>query len=560
MLATFAAASQAQWDPVADDPLSAYWTALNTTVGGRLFQGTPFAKPCFGDELTAQCASVRAGYTDEWTRASTPGAWINTQWETCQASGAQCLLGDIDNVGNGSANGSSASCEQGSVPLYFIDVREPGDAAAGFQFSRDTGVPIVVKNTGHDYKGRSSAPGSLGLWTHNLKNISLEADFVPEGCGEADSVGQAVTAGAQWADGYAFAEENNITLVGGSDRSVGMAGGWLQGGGHGMLSVSMGLGVDRVLQYKVVTPDGTYRTANRCQNEDLFWALRGGGGGTFGVVMEATFLASPRVTLQTVTVIIPAGDKELSRRLWSVMVANGVRWAEEGWGANAVANFAVYVNPKLDKEAAAKSMEPLLNFQKQLESEGHNATVLLVEAPSWGTFFEAFSTAHVAAVGNSLALASRLINRDNFATSEDQGALVEALLAADEATPGLIILATAPTAFPSTGNETSVTPLWRESVYHVTVVSPWEADADIQEKQAHYARASASIDNLREITKQGAYSNEADVNEPNYQTSFWGDNHAELLSIKHKYDPEGLLNCWQCVGWNPDDARYRCYL
>ena len=94
------------------------------------------------------------------------------------------------------------------------------------------------------------------------------------------------------------------------------------------------------LQYKVVTPDGTYRTANRCQNEDLFWALRGGGGGTFGVVMEATILASPRVTLQTVTVIIPAGDKELSRRLWSVMVANGVRWAEEGWGANAVANFA----------------------------------------------------------------------------------------------------------------------------------------------------------------------------------------------------------------------------
>ena len=67
-----------------------------------------------------------------------------------------------------------------------------------------------------------------------------------------------------------------------------------------------------------------------------------------------------------------------------------------------------------------------------------------------------------------------------------------------------------------------MTPLWRESVYHVTVVSPWEADADIQEKQAHYARASASIDNLREITKQGAYSNEADVNEPNYQSeSVW---------------------------------------
>ncbi|KAL1742438.1 hypothetical protein HDZ31DRAFT_43240 [Schizophyllum fasciatum] len=556
MLATFAAASQVQWDPASGSSQAAYWTALNSTVGGRLFQGAPFAAPCFGENLAAECAAVRAGYTDEWTRASAPGAYINTQWETCQASGAQCLLGDVGTQGNGSAGGSS-SCAQGSVPLYFIDVREPGDVVAGFQFSRDTGVPIVVKNTGHDYKGRSSAPGSLGLWTHNLKNISLEADFVPEGCGEADNVEQAVTAGAQWADGYAFAEKNNITLVGGSDRSVGMAGGWLQGGGHGMLSVSMGLGVDRVLQYRVVTPDGQYRVANRCQNADLFWALRGGGGGTFGVVMEATILASPRVTLQTVTVVIPAGNKELTRRLWSVMVANGVKWAEEGWGANAV---SIYVNPVLDKDAAAKSMVPLVEFGEQLKAEGVDAKVILSEAPSWGAFFEAFSTAHVAAVGNSLALASRLINRDNFATSENQGALVDALLAADEMSPGLIILATAPIAFPSTGNDTSVTPLWRESVYHVTLISPWEADADVQEKQAHYDRASASIDNLREITKHGAYSNEADVYEPDYQVSFWGDNHAELLRIKQKYDPESLLNCWQCVGWNVDDDRYRCYV
>lgn len=46
------------------------------------------------------------------------------------------------------------------------------------------------------------------------------------------------------------------------------------------------------LQYKVVTPDGVLRTANACQNEDLFFALRGGGGGTFGVVLEASMLVS----------------------------------------------------------------------------------------------------------------------------------------------------------------------------------------------------------------------------------------------------------------------------
>lgn len=52
------------------------------------------------------------------------------------------------------------------------------------------------------------------------------------------------------------------------------------------------------LQYKVVTPDGVFRTVNACQNEDLFFALRGGGGGTFGVVLEATMMVSPPQTFR----------------------------------------------------------------------------------------------------------------------------------------------------------------------------------------------------------------------------------------------------------------------
>lgn len=64
------------------------------------------------------------------------------------------------------------------------------------------------------------------------------------------------------------------------------------------MTPTMGLAVDRVLEFKIVTPDGVLRTVNQCQNQDLFFALRGGGGGTFGVVLESTFIASPRVTIQ----------------------------------------------------------------------------------------------------------------------------------------------------------------------------------------------------------------------------------------------------------------------
>jgi FAD/FMN-containing dehydrogenase len=70
---------------------------------------------------------------------------------------------------------------------------------------------------------------------------------------------------------------------------VSVAGGWAQGGGHSYLSGEYGLGADMVLEYKVIDAKGDLVVANAVTNQDLFWALRGGGGGTFGVVVEATF-------------------------------------------------------------------------------------------------------------------------------------------------------------------------------------------------------------------------------------------------------------------------------
>ncbi|KAG6876325.1 hypothetical protein C0992_013354 [Termitomyces sp. T32_za158] len=526
-------------------PSAAAWDRLNSTVGGRLFDGVPFAQPCFTAGFDSpECLAVRSSYLDEVARTNVPGAYIQTQWETCQtAQDDQCLLD--------SANPDTR--EPASPP------RQSEDVAAAFQFARQTQVPLVVKNTG----------------THNLKNITYDPAFVPEGCSLPKS-GVTFSAGVQWGEAYAFAEANNITIVGGSDRSVGVAGGWLQGGGHGALSNTMGLGVDRVLQYKVVTPDGQYRIANDCQNEDLFYALRGGGGGTFGVVLEATVLASPQVTLQAVIVSFTPNTAR-TRELWNILADNGLKCAEEGWGGFSTSGVAILINPGSNKEDAAKSMDPLIQFGKKLQSEGvEGAQTLVTEFPSWGTFFDTFSKEHVAVVGSSLALASRLISKDNFKTSPNRSALVSALLSADAATPGLIILISAPSSFPSTG-KTSVTDAWRSSLYHITVVSQWNWDATIEEKRGHYSAVSKSIDHLRKITPDAAYlvsqcltltrtliidhalKNEADVYEPNHEVAFWGKHYTELLRLKNKFDPDHLLDCWQCVGWNPKSSRYTCY-
>ncbi|KAG5638863.1 hypothetical protein H0H81_009416 [Sphagnurus paluster] len=481
-------------------PLENEWETLRSAVGGRLFAGVPFAHPCFTQGFdSTECAAVQASYLDEVARANVAEAYIQTQWETCQTSEEQQCLLSYTNPSDNSPTTAPHKCRLGSIPEWF-----------------------------HDYKGRSSAPRSLALWTHNLKDISYDPAFVPEGCSEASP---GVTAGVQWGEAYAFAEANNITVVGGSDRSVGVAGGWLQGGGHGALSNTMGLGADRVLQFKVVTPDGEHRVVNECQNQDLFFALRGGGGGTFGVVLEATVLASPQVKLQSVIVTFTP-EAARTKELWTIITDNGLKWADEGWGGFSTSGIAIFINPGSNKEDAANSMEPLVLFGKRLQSEGvKGVNVIVTEFPSWGTFFDAFTKDHVAVVGSSLALASRLISKDNFRTVTDRSTLVSGLLAVEAATPGaLIILITAPSSYPTTG-QTSVTDAWRTSVYHVTVVSPWNWNATVEEKKGHYSTVSRSIDNLRKITPDAAYLNEADVYEPNYK-----------------------------VGWNPKSPRFACYL
>ena len=85
--------------------------------------------------------------------------------------------------------------------------------------------------------------------------------------------------------------EKNVIVVGGNAQTVGAAGGYTLGGGHGANSVKYGLAVDNLLELDVIIADGTLVTANRCSNSDLFWASKGGGGGTFGVATRMVYKA-----------------------------------------------------------------------------------------------------------------------------------------------------------------------------------------------------------------------------------------------------------------------------
>jgi FAD/FMN-containing dehydrogenase len=181
------------------------------------------------------------------------------------------------------------SCTIGSYVQYAILVRRASDIMAGIAFAKARNIRLVIRNTAHDYLGKSTGSLALAIWTHHLKDIQF-LDFKSNYYyGKAVKLG----AGVQFSEVYQTAKARGLVVVGGNCLTVGIAGGYSQGGGHGMLASRYGLAADQVLRWDVVTAEGKLLVATPLQNADLYWALCGGGGGTYGVVVSLTVRVYP---------------------------------------------------------------------------------------------------------------------------------------------------------------------------------------------------------------------------------------------------------------------------
>src|SRR6202011_1571035 len=168
--------------------------------------------------------------------------------------------------------------------------RNRADVVAGVNFAREHSLRLVVKGTGHSYLGTSNAPDSLLIWTRAMNKITLHRAFVAQGCESRTSPVPAVTAeaGAMWIDLYhAVTTEAGRYVQGGGCTTVGVAG-LVQSGGFGSFSKGFGTAASGLLEAEIVTADGRVRTVNSCSDPDLFWAIRGGGGGSWGVITRVT--------------------------------------------------------------------------------------------------------------------------------------------------------------------------------------------------------------------------------------------------------------------------------
>ncbi|KAL7621825.1 hypothetical protein AAE478_007325 [Parahypoxylon ruwenzoriense] len=562
-------------------------TALNNSIGGRLRPARPFALPCFslynGNAVAADeaaCFLLRDNYTTNSIRAEGPSGYMNLQDEMCLGDPSdQCILNNALLPAPGPISG--ASCNQGSVPSYYIEVQEVSDIKAAFDFTRNHRVPLVIKNSGHDYMARNSQKGSLALWVHKLQKLSFHEDFVPEGCAGGSNIGHAITAGtgATTQDIMNFAFGHGTTFVGGYSPTVAASGGWVLGGGHSVLSPVYGLGADRVVQFKIVTPDGVLRVTNQCRHEDLFWALRGGGGGTFGVVLEATHRVEPSMPVAIANIKLPSKSTvEISLKWIELMARQSLVWGKQGWGGHAGGLYLTYMNPVpaianlTDGGIGAKdSMSVATEFA--LAAGGTSVVEVLPNyIDVWNKYVlpGAQTTAGVTRV-----LATRLIPRRLF---EDEAGITKIMnfmksvhrLGFDPRnfycpadTPFVVDNTTDMKVRNRTMLGTSVQPAWYDALWDVStsLAIAWNASySDRLQNMTAITRATFLAEELTGADG-GTYPNEANPFTPNWRESWWGDNYAELLKVKRKYDPQGLLKCWKCVGFEDEDIsshRFGC--
>lgn len=112
--------------------------------------------------------------------------------------------------------GQGVNCSIGGYPSYVINASNVRDIQMGVNFARNTGIRLVVKNTGHDFSGKSGGAGSLSIWTHHLKDIA----FLPKFDDGAGYVGPAFKAGSgvQALEIYEAAHAKGMVVVGGEGR------------------------------------------------------------------------------------------------------------------------------------------------------------------------------------------------------------------------------------------------------------------------------------------------------------------------------------------------------
>ncbi len=549
------------------------WNRLRSNVGGRLTAVRSPLAACTSAPSSAACAQVFKELKNPYYLGDEVGLTQTLGWVDAWTS---------------------------RPSAYAVAARTTQDVVAAVNFARENNLRLVVKGGGHSYQGTSDSADSLLIWTRRMNAITLNDAFVSAGCPGRVEPLKAVTIepGAMWIQAYdAVMTKGGRYVQGGGCMTVGVAG-LIQSGGFGSFSKGFGMAAASLLEAEVVTADGIVRTANACMNPDLFWALKGGGGGSFGVVTKLTLRTHdlPEFVGAAFMTIKAASDDAYRRLIDRIVAFYSEALFNPHWGEQIIfrpGNVLAIVmtfqgleqdkaraawRPFLDWLAAAKQdyefvQPPIIlafparrfwdpSFLKTL-----TGVVLVDDRPGappsnvfWagdsgqvGQVLHGYQSAWLPAallqkdrrqsLGDALFAASRHWGFSLHANKGLAGAPAEAIAAARDTAMNPAVL----DAFALVISAAGGPPAYPGVAGH---------EPDLQLARDHAQAIDKAMNELRRLVPNpGAYVAESDFFDDRWRESFWGPNYARLLAAKDKYDPEGLFFTHHGVGserWSPD--------
>lgn len=557
----------------ADWPSNAAWKQLNDEVDGNLIPVEFPIEACIKDTHGTACKSLIDDIHNPYYVGDQPGL---TQ-----------TLGWVD-----------AWFTKPSV--FAVAAKDANHVAAGVRFAYKNNLRVVVKGGGHSYQGTSNAADSLLIWMRHMRDITMNERFIAQGCEGKQAPQRAVTcgSGAIWMQAYdAVTTKAGSYVQGGGCTTVGVAG-LVQSGGFGSFSKHYGTAAAGLIEAEVVTADGRIRVANSCTNSDLYWALKGGGGGTFGVVTKVTLRVRELPEFWGGAIFrVKAASDDAFRSLLRYFV-NFYRdnlfndhWGEQAHvGGNNVLGISM-VSHGLSTEEAKNVWQPFFDWvgrspglfsvepgmilgsmparhwwDVEWRKQQHQDVFVVDSRPDasptnvWWTG-DAGQVAWTIYAYESLWLPASLLH-------DSSGERLANALFAGSRYNMLELhfnkgLGGAPSDAAAAAKDTATNPAVLDAFALAIVADGGGGYPGVRGHEPDTAAARKSrdlvhrsINELRALApKGGSYVSESNFFEQDWQHSYWGDNYARLAAAKKKYDPSGLFFVHNGVGseqWSAD--------
>lgn len=469
---------------------------------------------------------------------------------------------------------------------YAVAAESADDVAVAIDFARTQRVRLVVRGGGHSYFGNSNAADSLLIWTRKMDGVELHDAFIPQGAPVGVAAMQAVTvgAGALWGPVYhKVAVESGRYVQGGGCLTVGVAG-FTLGGGFGSFSKQFGTGASNLLQAEIVTADGRIRTVNEWNEPDLYFALRGGGGGSFGVVTRLTMRTHelPK-TFGAVIFEVEARSNEAWRELVARMIDfyatslfNSV-WGEQIRFKPGRAMAVSMLFHGLDEGSARAVWKPMFDWLKKRPTDFRlKSDPLFIVVPArrfWDPEFlhslpgVVLSDDRPGAPSSNIYWASNRSEAGQLLYAYQSSWLPQSLLRQDQQANLIDALIDASSKWDVTlhtnkglagglpdavarTRETSTNPAVLDAFALLIVaaegqpawpgIGGYEPNLALAKLQA--AGVSSAMAPIRRLVPgAGTYMSESDYFLPNWKQAYWGEHYPRLAAAKRRYDPTGLF-------------------